>query len=942
MGKIKYSNPISLIGASQSGKTTLAIGLAKTSDPEFTVGFGNDATRSYLEPRMAGIAAGHWPEASIGENADLSLNLNLSGGETVPLSFKEYMGEKIRDRTYIEKIVGNPKGALILISPGMDILRDPKDREEMLGNLKSIIDHLKNAHCVAVALVVTACDRLSTDLKEFKPRFEDYVSEVTNYLSTSAVKWQRFDVTITGELQDQNAPTIAVGAKNTARKPFVWVMNQIRGKRLRDQIMKGIGRLGVAVVAIAATAAITIGAMYGRESCSMSQFEKDANTAINKAKRASGEADLKSATDGVQNLIARAETNRCFRFSSVESRRTNLMERLRAEYDTGRADYLRASMNARKSSPSTRGCEKDCAVFDTRIADYKPQEEGVKKNLVDEWTKIRPAIRKGYDEGRVLCFRKKLGDCHEDNGLRNLRDEISEWEATADYMAARTNLLAQVDGKIDRLRGSQIENGFGKIDPKEPTRESVEDLRKRINDWSPQTEEGRAKHKELQKKFKTESPKWYQTIADNICKADADEIVNTLKTLHEKEQSADIRDALMKVGGFASAHTNASQTIIRERMDRIAKSRTCFLEKFAAGFSKEWTATAKKRPTLSQVDHDFIVDALDVSDIGNPSRKLSECFLPDLESRRTRAEKDWESAKKKIVDEFIANELADGRPVTALFDAYRKDYDGGKRLADNPFVTNVTDRVFRVVAAYLDQYVASINKDFIDNLNAFNTDAGRRRASERFAEFQKLCLALDNDSCGLANTWCAAFASECVKVGQIRLGMNKAFEQELAITRVEVKVSEDGNYNDYLGAKFGLWLNRWEINEMQCVKALDETYLRTENYDSYVATTRDCYAPIYSNPITVLLNPWTCSALGFYATLDLAGTAEDAKGKTESIPLPPIRAAYDDGQVVNECKCHYLTWGGKDQCYTCSVTIHCTIIKGVDIFEIYAKCRKSR
>ena len=252
MEKQKNEIQIAIIGATQSGKTTLAAGLAKTSSPEFTVGFANQATSDYFQPRIAGIAAGHWPEGNVGEDKDLSLKVNTPGGRSTAITFKEYMGERMNDENYLGHIVGKPNGALILLSPGMVLLKDPVSREELIANLKGIIDYLKGNKCEAIAFVVTACDRLKTDLKDFAKEFGNYAAEVTNYLNTSGMDWKRFDVTTTGELADQQKPSIAVGDKNTTREPFAWIMNRVAGRKRISVEKRVAGWLFSALVGLVA------------------------------------------------------------------------------------------------------------------------------------------------------------------------------------------------------------------------------------------------------------------------------------------------------------------------------------------------------------------------------------------------------------------------------------------------------------------------------------------------------------------------------------------------------------------------------------------------------------------------------------------------------------------------------------------------------------------
>ena len=266
----KNETQIAIIGATQSGKTTLAAGLAKTSSLEFTVSCKNTETRNYLQPRIAGISSGHWPDPTNEKNKDISLEINTPGGRSALISFKEYKGERIDDENYLDLIVGKPNGALILLNPTMmvekegkrGLLCDPEKREELIGNLKKIIDHLKDNKCVAIAFVVTACDRLKTDLKDLAEQFGNYAAEVTNYLNTSGMDWKRFDVTITGELADQQKPSIAVGDKNTARDPFVWIMDRVAGRKRMTAAKRVSGVFGVLLFLAFAAFGASLGFRY--------------------------------------------------------------------------------------------------------------------------------------------------------------------------------------------------------------------------------------------------------------------------------------------------------------------------------------------------------------------------------------------------------------------------------------------------------------------------------------------------------------------------------------------------------------------------------------------------------------------------------------------------------------------------------------------------------
>ena len=182
------SNNLAIIGASGTGKTVLAVGLYATAKKEAEKGTNlsvspvGDETRKYIEIRQTNIEEGVWPAATNeAENLDLRLRLHAGGKET-DIVFREYMGERMEQPNYIQDVIGTPKAAMILFNPGMPGLKSAEKRNQMIGNLKVIAQRLKDGKCAAVAFVVTASDRLSSDLEGFRDEFEHYASMVTTHL----------------------------------------------------------------------------------------------------------------------------------------------------------------------------------------------------------------------------------------------------------------------------------------------------------------------------------------------------------------------------------------------------------------------------------------------------------------------------------------------------------------------------------------------------------------------------------------------------------------------------------------------------------------------------------------------------------------------------------------------------------------------------------------
>lgn len=953
----KNETQIAIIGATQSGKTTLAAGLAKTSSPEFTVGFANPATSDYFQPRIAGIAAGHWPEPTNEKDKDIGLSLNTLGGRSALISFKEYKGERFDHENYLEQIVGKPNGALILLSPGMESLRDPVKREELIGNLKGIIDHLKDNKCAAIAFVVTACDRLKTDLKDFAEEFGNYAAEVSNYLNTSGLDWKRFDVTITGELADQQKPSIAVGDKNTARDPFVWIMDRVAGRK-HMAVAKRIGVvLGVLVLAGFASFAAICGGRYYLECSGLTTREKtvaEIENKIESATRDESESGLKSATDELAEQI-KANKARQYRFLCCETRRTNDIAKWSKVYDEARTSYFSVSIDKRMESCATRGDEKQCADFDKLLAEFAPVDSAGKTALTNRWTKLRPKIREGYDvecgnkfRGRLAEFKPKEKNEKLLKSLREFKDEVSKWETEfVPSQNIRTNvlhgadeLIQHIEEELDSRAGNDLQNQIDDMTKNAATKATVdalEKLRQNVAGWEPYAEEGKTRKSGISKNLEDNKPLWEHAYLDNCCTTNAEAIVRKIRDLNPND-SDDICDTLKTAYGFTNEWTKASTNVVSVATNKICEASSRVLSDFLCSFTNKWNIYGEKKPEIYNDDKNFIEAALDLQNPNKPSEKLSVWFLKELEEARSDAEKSWREQQKKTVDDYIA--IVKNMSAVDMFDSSTKDSyrNWYEKNCDNPFVTNVDSMVEKKVSAFFEQYIDEMRTSFLQDGSAFNSEDGRRIATRRFAEFQRLCLALEKDGCGLKDSWCAKFARECVNGGKIREGMNRAFEQVLTVTRIDVKVMEDGISNDYIGGKFSMSCRSYMIAGHELKQVAIESFFLIDDFEDYEVKSRNSWQTLWNGTKRLSLNPWTCSEFAIEASLDLSLTPADAKGG-DFCRIFPLRSDYTSGLKEWRFNCNYITLRGREQSYTCHVRIYCTF-EGADIFDLFNQYRK--
>ena len=462
----------------------------------------------------------------------------------------------------------------------------------------------------------------------------------------------------------------------------------------------------------------------------------------------------------------------------------------------------------------------------------------------------------------------------------------------------------------------------------EATSDALESLEKRITGWAPFTEGGKEQQKKLLADFNEHQPEWKRAFSDSRCTEEADTVVKKIHALKPDDQSLEadaVRDALKTAYGFSSQYAHdVTPEILGAATNKIGEACETFLGEVLNSFVHKWKPTDSRKPEIDKQDEDFIKGALDVANPVKPDEELSVGFLKKLEDKRAEAENAWRIEKKRICDEFIKQVL--GTPAVELYEKYRNWYE---RNADNPSVKDVDSIVEAVVGDFFKLYIDEVKTTFLQDGSAFNSEAGRKEASARFDEFQKLCLALAKDSCGLADSWCVKFARECKNRGKIDLGMNKAFGQGLTVSRIDFKVTEDGEYQDYIGGKFSVSYTGVAITGQNLNQFTFEPFFGTSNFNNYLVTERDSWETIWHETKRLSLNPWVGTEFSFYATLDINNTPWDAKGSTD-VRVFPLRSAYEKGFVEWEFKCVY----DNRQYYTCHVRIYCAF-DGVDIFELF-------
>lgn len=267
-----------LVGHTGAGKTVLAAGLYATfsRSKSLSVEAADEPTKQLANNFKSILETGTWPAATTGAAQKLCFRI-AHNRDAAELDFDEYMGERVGDvESYIRDILKEPNGVLLLMNPGglQFQLKEGADdtqqelavrRNKLLSDLKSIIDYLfKLKTRPAVALVITAADRLKTDLKDFAPEFNRYVEEIETALDTRDKNWwRRFEVSVCGELADQTHPKLNPQGID---EPFLWLTERYNAFVRKKRVTKFLAQTVCGLSALALSAAAWWGVDWYRAS----------------------------------------------------------------------------------------------------------------------------------------------------------------------------------------------------------------------------------------------------------------------------------------------------------------------------------------------------------------------------------------------------------------------------------------------------------------------------------------------------------------------------------------------------------------------------------------------------------------------------------------------------------------------------------------------------
>lgn len=851
-------NNLAIIGASGTGKTTLAVGLYATSTESFTVAPDGDETRKYLEIRKTSIEEGFWPAATNeSENFDLRLRLHASGRQT-DIVFREYMGERMeRDPNYIREVIGTPKSAMILFNPGMPGLSKPETRNRMLGNLKVIAQHLKDNGCIAVAFVVTASDRLTSDLAASREDFEAYASEVTNHLTNLGLDWKRFDVTVSGQLDDQNKPKLARGENNTTHEPFLWLLKRIRACKRRRCILTA----AAVFAAILGVSGAVFGGLVAHGRQVLTRAEADfANTtnALNMAYATHDEAKVRTT---LEFLTTNSFDKVTAILPSDQARRNELVKRVNEQSDLWRVRLLGMEFSSNTSKMETtplgvplnwfEGFNERLTLSSPVFGDAVNERDTLTNDWVNSRIELETKCQTAHFRDKVEQERKNLASSKPDAIIEPIRKSKTLIDDAVTYalvtnraelctnlglIAARTNAIAKyVDSKVGRPD-----------DDKRP--DDTEKLRQSVS-------------KDLKNALTTKEFDALSIIIsernDEACRAwDAYQFPGRVTELETAlngagpNPSSPLKDSLTFLSTMTNNYPTISQVEFVKACNDIEAARKQTLIAYASSIACKWNVNGSRPPEFDAGGiRTTILTEVAVTD------KEYESFSSDMNARFEKTRQTWDAKQKQLVDEFVTD--GDIETVVREYGRFCDEWP------NNPYLDKLNRKIEEQLVEFFRGYISEYCSEFFGKDRVGNAEYPKSRmekAQMRFNKFKGVCLAITGrglSSTPLPKTNVGRFAADCVNYGNLQdAGITTAFGQEFKITEIAVKFSPSSLDSSFERLVIGcsLQAERWNFS-LGCKEKLDDINLFSESL--YKSACDGGWHRFWSGNVTIRANPWT-------------------------------------------------------------------------------------
>lgn len=627
---------IFVLGPTQSGKTCLAVGLSATAYGKtlfrraFEASANDAASRDHLRTLRKLLQSGKWPAGTTGTD-ELEFGFRWKGGTKVVFSFQDYKGERSTDPARLKALgeLGGEDGVVLLVNPGFEFRyvvgpggtpRLPNEVESTdsetaaslpvssafadsplarawLEEEEDIYDRLveslktrngeEKAAKPVVALAVTASDRLRRkgDLRNIRPRFEEFLARIATKLETAGFRWKRFDVSVTGSLADQNTPKLGRGLANTSPRPFLWIFGQLWWRTHWRMLAKAAKwAAGIAVVAAIGSGAYEY-ARSVKHAKDVASVHSDCLGILETEPFKL--AHLKSAKGCIDAL-------RHQKGFYVETARLKADE-LEGPVWEKQKELIQKEINSISHSDGKRGDRKDLKTVDDLFSAFQPEQEtlaGDFNKFRRQWEKEqKPGFLDKHDE---WVFTSKIDMVLNNSATNHGHDALSALYPLADIINgvnsakladAKTNRAERVDGRIAMEWRDFLIPDFEEKASDSATRDATRAFRVRLDDWTPVSPSGKVVKAELVASVSNSVPLWRTTYESNRLERT---VVAPIRKLDGKSGPA-VRETLV---GLKPEFNDVDKTdTLTEELESFEKKCRIMVDN---RFSEEWDLTIKE------------------------------------------------------------------------------------------------------------------------------------------------------------------------------------------------------------------------------------------------------------------------------------------------------------------------------------------------------------
>lgn len=840
---------IALIGYSQAGKTTLAVGLYATSTKEFTVTGIGEETESYLRERKAALEAGQWLDATTERQMpNIRLSINRTGKMPVEVCFKEYMGERAYNSdSYKRDVIGNPRGAMILLNPSMQILRDAKRRNDMISQIKTIIGYLSepDKRCENIAFVITASDLLTSSLSDYKDEFESYKNEITHCLNTNQKfrkAWKEFAVTVTGQLDDPRRPRIAREEGNTSRTPFEWLIEKIESAERVRSLKKTSRRIVVCLGAAIAIAACGFSAWYwgvDRESERrvkkvLLAHEKDLEKAIKEGKATEINQLCSEMEKGQASLPARRIV-----FSANKLRHKKALDDLSQRIDAGRIAWYPLEIT-RFEREMTRVDRQE----GLKIEEYKNRAEEVAKfgkkverfsvgsaalsgqddDIKGKWKESSRRIAEVLESACCVGAERRIRDAKEeverlllvkDKVIADMPDLETLSAVFKDYQNLELSSKAREKMEVQlRYAESTQSNLFARVDAHNAgvleqhfetheidaltmaTEAKCLEWRREIETWVPFSQEGKQLQKTLLGNFDCKRPEW-RCAYESKCFADGShDLMSKLEKSLQNLDDGDFLHALLVECKKYEKYANGSDALPlvvdktkTETWEKIKNSRLKLLDGLLESQISRIKPKGAEPPAISKDDSGFLDAVLMTDDVLSKEEYAS--WMDGLNKKIDEIREGWKKWQNDECAGFVKS-LDGAKDAYGTLKKFESFYT---QFPYAPNLSNVVEKVNGVVVVSLQEVVRETAEYRDTPYNALNDDQAlkirRDRMNKTLNNLREVCRATTRAGgrCPLLKeTESYRFANACLSKGNIDGGIAEAFKQKYHISRIDAQL----------------------------------------------------------------------------------------------------------------------------------------------------------